>query len=82
MGKYDDYAWTATEVSELADMAKRKGISKAVLAETYLGIHPATLSYWMSEKPDTYRPPNETAKRLLTCIAPKIERMADRNVRV
>jgi hypothetical protein len=81
MGKYDEYEWTAEQVAWLAALAKRKGITKSALAEEWLGVFPTTLSYWMSTKEGSRREPTPMAKRLLSCIAPKIERMADRSGR-
>ena len=41
--------WTRDEVSELAGFAKKKGYSKSELAG-FIGVDPATLSVWLSEK--------------------------------
>ena len=72
-----DKEWTPQEVKELAELAEQKGISKKKLAEEWLGVFPTTLSYWMATKKQTHRPPTPMAKRLMSCIEPKLKRLKD-----
>lgn len=73
---YDVKEWTREQLEDLCALAKRKGIGKGVLAEKWLGVHPTTLSYWMSRS-SSYREPTDMARRLLTFVEKEIEKRED-----
>lgn len=73
---YDYKEWTREQLIELCALARKKGITKGVLAEKWLGVHPTTLSYWMS-KSDSYREPTDMARRLLTFVEDEIKKRED-----
>lgn len=70
-----DKEWTVDEVRTLADLAKRKGISYKKLAEDWFGVHPTTVSYWMSEK--ARKDPPKWALRLMSAQELQITKLPD-----
>jgi DNA-binding transcriptional regulator YiaG len=69
-GKTVEKEWTAEQVAELARAAKERGILKEDLANTWLGIHPTTLSDWIGGK----QVPKSYHKKLMSCVEPKLLR--------
>lgn len=67
--------WSLDELGALIALAARKGINKKVLAEHWLGVHPVTLSYWISAT--SPKEPPVWAKKLLSCIEPQLAKLPD-----
>lgn len=68
--------WEREQVEELADLAKRKGISKDSLAREWLGVFPSTLTYWLTTS-KSYREPTDMARRLLSYVEQEIAKLKD-----
>lgn len=66
--------WTRDDIVELTGLAKRRGISKAEFARRWLGVHPSTLSSWMSQL-GNYQLPSPMARKLLSCIEKEFRRL-------
>jgi hypothetical protein len=72
--KTPDKEWTREQVRALVELAESKGISRSEFAKEYLGVHPTTLSYWMSTT-SSYREPRPYHKKLLSCIEPTVRKI-------
>lgn len=69
--------WDRDECVAFVALAKRKGITQRDLAERWLGVHPTTISYWVSEKVGTRKEPPRMAKHLLSCVEREIAKLPD-----
>lgn len=67
--------WTREEFRALVELAGRKGIQKKELAEHWLGVHPGSLSRWLSDDA-SYRL-SDTLRKLLSAIELQITKLPD-----
>ena len=65
--------WTIAELRELVALAGSKRINQKWLAEHWIGIHPVTFSYWLSEKSE--KSPPTWARLLLTYMESHIRKL-------